>query len=144
MSTLITEHKTKAKITEIIDDLCSSLKKADTNKLVVVCENPKQLGTAMRAEWGRRVDALRIQSASANSDIEIMLFESDIAIMESLTFESAPPVNAEADVLFARPEDLSAEPPKCDVLVLLTDLSEKTIHNLSHNMRKNGQIVMYG
>lgn len=144
MPALIPELKSKAKIGKITSDLCSLLKRGDTKKIIVVCDNPQEFEAATIAQWEKGTSILRADLTSSNGSSEGMLIESDIAIRESITFAAAPPVNLEADVVFATVSQLQNELPKCDVIVATLPMKEELIAAISRNMHRDGRIILYG
>jgi hypothetical protein len=138
------EHRPKTKTAGIVSDLCNLLSEEDSKRIVVVCEHPQTFESAASKEWRREIRSLRSHLADESRGMERTLTESDIAIKESITFAAAPLINSEADVMFATASQLENKPPRCDIMIITPPVNEGLIEKLTRNIRRNGQIVMYG
>ena len=112
--------------------------------VVIITNTPNRLLASVREQWQNVIRRRhRERSRALNPDGALELAD-DIAATQQLRFVAAVPGEApDADVYFARADQLLKEPPICHTLYAAIALDEVSIAVLTSRMPRHGLIVLY-
>lgn len=118
--------------------------RAAHGKVVVVAERPQDLAAVTKKQWHILTRLVQRERASTLKTTRIAELSNQVAWMQRLTFtarQKREPINS--CVLFARAEDVAADPPICSTLYITQELSSEQFSLISSWLPKNSVAVIY-
>lgn len=113
-------------------------------KVVIVCDNPQALMSAVRKQWLKICRQVQRERASTLDTTKVLELVDMLGRMEALRFSAKPPSEEiEADVSFATVEQLLAWAPMCHTLYVTLEINTEQLHLITAWMPKGGLVVTY-
>jgi hypothetical protein len=113
-------------------------------RVVVVCDNPRALMSAVCKQWlkvCRQVQRERASTLDASKVLELVHM---LGRIQGLKFSAKPPSEElEADVSFATIEQLLAWAPTCHTMYVTCEVTTERLHLITAWMPRGGVVVRY-
>jgi hypothetical protein len=113
-------------------------------KVVVVTAHPLGMLPAIRKQWLRLERKIWIERARTLKAPRIMELSGELNYMQSVGFTTKLPDDIlEAEVTFAKADDLVRVAPECKTMIVTYNFSKLTLHMITSWMPRNGVVVVY-
>lgn len=113
-------------------------------KVVVVAAHPLSMLPAVRKRWLRLERKIWIERARTIKASRIVELASQLDYMQAVRFTAKLPDDLlEAEVTFAKADDLVRAAPGCKTMIVTYDFPKVTLHMITSWMPRNGVVIIY-
>lgn len=113
-------------------------------KVVVVAAHPLSMLPAVRKQWLRLERKILIERARTIKALRIIELADQLDYMRAVRFTAKLPDDLlEAEVTFAKADDLVRAAPECKTMIVTYDFPKVTLHMITSWMPRNGVVVVY-
>lgn len=114
-------------------------------KIVIVCDQPIVMLSAVRKQWLKLCRSIQKQRASTLNADKILKYTHTITRMQHMSFTIQPPLEKpSADLFFATVDDLVGVPPRCVSVYVIHKLVVSDAEVIAHILGEESLVVDYG